>query len=313
MFYIHNVPDRVRLNGKHTMIFPTMLYYGYRRMFKKMIFIGWRSHVAMMPFVLLLSHSYVYAEGPETAVSNPCAGPLAMLAIPDGPTVAYSACVVPFGHVVLETDFQHSYLRAPGGTAENYPEAEIRIGLPGNNEFVVLAPNYNNQRPEGAPSNSGFSATTLAVKHEIGYTDKWLGAVEALFTLPSGSKAFGSHGLGVDIHGTLTYSLTDTIGLTLQLGVSSETGPELSGGKRFTSFNPIVVATWQPVSKLQLYDEIYGQTKTSATKGQGFNMDGGIQYLITPSWEVDVEEGVRLTGNLGGFTHYHGVGMRFLF
>jgi hypothetical protein len=80
----------------------------------------------------------------------------------------------------METDFQHAYLRAPGGTADNYPQAEVRIGLPGNNEFVVLAPNYNHQRPTGAPSSSGFSATTIAIKHEIGYTDKWLGAVEAL-------------------------------------------------------------------------------------------------------------------------------------
>ncbi|HXX53310.1 MAG TPA: hypothetical protein VEI28_01925 [Thermodesulfovibrionales bacterium] len=97
------------------------------------------------------------------------------------------------------------------------------------------------------------------------------------------------------------------------MGVSSETGSDLSGGRRFTSFNPIIVATWQPIPKLQFYDEIFGQTKTTAIEGKGFNMDGGIQYLITPSWEVDVEEGVRLTGNLGGFTHYYGFGIRFLF
>ncbi len=30
-------------------------------------------------------------------------------------------------------------------------------------------------------------------------------------------------------------------------------------------------------------------------------------------WEADLEEGVRLSGNLGGFTHYYGVGSGFLF
>ncbi len=79
---------------------------------------------------VFLTCGYVYAEGSEVAVPDPCAGSLALLAIPDGPTVAYSACVVPFGHVVLETDFQHAYLRVPGGSAYNYPEAKIRIELP---------------------------------------------------------------------------------------------------------------------------------------------------------------------------------------
>jgi hypothetical protein len=252
-------------------------------------------------------------ERSEAAVADPCGGPSRLLATVDGPTVAFSACVVPLGHVVVETDFQHAYLRAPGGTADNYPEGELRVGLPRNNEFVFMPPNYNQRRARGASAASGLSAITTGIKHEVGYNDKWLGALEALFTLPSGGAAFGSRGLGVDFHGILSYSLADTIGLSLQMGVSSQTDPKLAGGTRFTSLTSSLVASWQPMPKLQFYDEIFGQTSSGPGKGAGYNMDGGILYLITRWWEVDVEEGVRLIGNLGGFSHYHGIGTRFLF
>ncbi|MFI5293554.1 MAG: transporter [Thermodesulfovibrionales bacterium] len=279
-----------------------------------LVYLHFISITAFLAVVVFFSPcSYVYAEGPEVAVPNPCAGPAALLALLDGPTVSDSACVVPFGHVILETDVQRAYLRAPGGTADNYPEAELRIGLPGNNEFVFLPPNYNRQRARYSPASSGLSAVTTGIKHEIGYTTKWLGAVEALFTLPSGGAAFGSQGLGAALNGILTYSLTAAIGLSLQVGVSSQTEPGLAGGRRFTSLTSNLVATWQPIPKLEFYDEIFGQTKTGPGEGAGYNMDGGIQYLITPSWEVDVEEGVRLIGNLGGFTHYHGFGLKFIF
>jgi hypothetical protein len=154
---------------------------------------------------------------------------------------------------------------------------------------------------------------TLGFKHELGYTRHWLGAVEMLFTLPSGGSSFGSRGLGVTFNGIAAYALSEQIGLSLQLGISSQTNPSPEGGERFTSLVSNVVATWQPIERLQFYGEIYGQSSAGPGKGASYNGDGGIQYLITPSWEVDLEEGVRLVGDLGGFTHYFGAGMGFRF
>lgn len=79
------------------------------------------------------------------------------------------------------------------------------------------------------------------------------------------------------------------------------------------SFNQFSTATWNPVKQLQLYGEVYGQTKTAPSDGAGYNFDGGLQYLVTRWLEVDLEAGVRLIGNLGGFTHYYGVGIGILF
>jgi hypothetical protein len=268
---------------------------------------------------LIAACGQVHAQEQRTAISDPCSGPSALLAILDRPTVSDSACVVPIGRVVMEFGFQHATLRGQGGgTADNYPQAVFRAGLPGRNEFVLLAPNYTRQTTQTVPDSptgtaAGLSAVTLGIKHSVGYTSSWLGAVEALFTLPSGGSAFGSRGLGVAANGIAAYSLTDQIGLALQLGVSSQTDPKGAGGERFTSFISNLVATWQPTARLQFYGEIFGQSKTGPDKGAGYNADGGVQYLLTPFWEVDVEGGVRLTGDLGGYTHYLGAGMGFRF
>lgn len=267
-------------------------------------------------FWLIVAAGQLYAQEGGDAVPDPCSD---LLAIVGRPTVSDSPCAVPFGQAVVEMGFQYSKLRGPGnGKAYNYPQAAVRLGLPEKNEFVLIPPNYNRQRTDDfsgaeADDSEGLSAVTVGFKRELGYTRKWLGAVEALVTLPSGGSQFGSRGFGIALNGIAAYTLSEQIGLSLQLGVSSQTEPELSGGGRFTSLNSNIVGTWLPIERLQVFAEIYGQTSAGPGAGAGYNMDGGLIYLITRFWTVDIEEGVRLTGNLGGFTHYFGVGTAFLF
>jgi Putative MetA-pathway of phenol degradation len=249
---------------------------------------------------------------PMAEIPDPCSmsDPEILLSLPDGPTVADSPCSVPAGHLLLELQYAHEDLRGEGGgTVDVYMQAtEIRYGLPGKNEFKVLTPSYASEK-----THSGLSATSVGFKHEVDYADKWTGALETILTLPSGNDAFGSKGLGAAFNAIVGYSLSDSVGLSLQLGVSTLTDPELAGGRRFTSFNPIFVTTWHPVKRLQFYGEIFGQTKTSRDEGAGFNFDGGVQYIIYRWLEADLAEGVRLTGNLGGYTHYFQAGVKFLF
>lgn len=269
----------------------------------------------MFPMVFLLSGRTACAEDPvhvEQSPENPCVGLLADL---DRPTISDSACVAPLGHAVLELGFQHADVRGPGGgTAKNYPQAELRFGIPGRNEIKVLAPNYTNQR-SGIPeeASSGLSATSIGFKHELGYNSHWIGSVETILTLPSGNAAFGSRGLGAAFIGIVNYAVNDHVAVALELGVNSQTTSKLAGGERFTGFISNFVATWQPMDKFQFYGEVFGQSKTGPGESAGYNFDGGVQYLLTRWWEVDLEEGVWLTGNLGGFTHYYGAGMGFLF
>jgi len=248
----------------------------------------------------------VFAE----TIDDPCGGTSPLLNIVDRPTVGDSACVVPYKKAVLELGYQYQKLTHRAGYQQNFPEAELRIGLPGNNEFVLLFPNYIHQ---SIAPHSGFAATTLGIKHEIGYTKTWLGAIEALFTLPSGSTVFGNQDMGAAVNGIINYTFNPTFSLSFMLGVTTQTQSKLDGGQRFTSINPDMILTYVLNPKVNFYGEVYGQSKTGPGESSGFNFDGGVLYLPLPNLEVDFEVGQRINGNLGGFHHYIGAGMTIEF
>lgn len=243
-------------------------------------------------------------------INNPCAGSNALLSIVDRPTAGDSACAVPFKHVVIEAGYQYQKLSHSAGDQYNLPEAEIRFGLPWNNELVFLAANYIHQ--SSAP-HSGSTASTIGIKHEIGYTPIFVTAAEILVTLPNGSAAFGSKGTGAALNGIISYNINTQFNLTFMLGVTTATQSSLDGGQRFGSINPDLVFTYAPTEKCNLYGEVYGQSKTGPGENNGFNFDGGILYLLSSNVTVDLEVGQRISGNLSGFNHYVGTGLAVMF
>jgi Putative MetA-pathway of phenol degradation len=249
--------------------------------------------------LLIASHSF--AE----VVTDPCGGPTALLAIVNRPTVSDSACVVPYKNAVMEFGYQHQKL-IEGGNQQNFPEAVLRFGLPTNNELVLLLPNYIHQ------SVSGFGPGTIGIKHELGYNAHWLGSVEALFTLPTGSRAFGSDGLGEAANAIVIYTFNPQFSFTFMIGATSQTTSSDAGGQRFSSMNPDAVFTWNAQEKLSFYAEVYGQSKAGPDLGSGFNMDAGALYLLTKNLAVDLEFGHRISGQLGGFDHYIGAGFSIM-
>jgi hypothetical protein len=221
--------------------------------------------------------------------------------------VADNPCVVPEKNVMLELGIQRVSFR-DGSRGINLPEAQFRFGLARNNELVLLLPNYMRQTA-GDVVTSGPGATVVGIKHELGYRGKWLGAVEGLVTTASGNSTFGSGGTGVAFNGIVSDNRTDNTSLSLMLGVTSQTLPRFAGGRRYTSVNPDFVGTWALTQRFQVYGEINGQSRTGPGQGAGWNAVGGVQYLLTPKVLLDVEVGSRLAGNLGGFSHYMGIGL----
>ncbi len=260
------------------------------------------------PFWFLWFSGFVISAVADDS-ADPCAGSNALLAIIDRPTVADSACVVPYNQVTLETGWQYQQLTSPG-QQYNFPEAEYRVGLPFHTEFVFLPPNYIHQMH---PSLSGYTAATMGIKHEIGYTAHWLAAAESLFTIPSGSNEFGTQTVEETVNGIVTYTVNPAVSLSVMLGTSSETESKNNGGGHFASFNPDLVFSWLPTEKLEFFGEIYGQTKTAPDQGSGYNWNGGIVYLVSQNLAWDLEYAQRLSGNLDGFEHYIGTGLSLIF
>ncbi len=248
-------------------------------------------------------------------VVNPCAGPSGLLGLLDRPTIADSSCVVPDGKAVLEAGIAAGNLPGlPGGVADTLPNLELRFGLPDQSEFVWLPPNYQYMAFSGqSPAMSGFGATTIGFKHVLGTTQHWQWTAEALATLPSGDAQFGSNGVGGAANAIVSYSSNGPLGVSFQMGVSSQTEPTLAGGQRYTSFNPDLVVTWLWNPRFQFYGEVYAQSSSGYDQGWGTAADGGIQYLINRNFEVDLEEGVSVQGNLGGFSNYTGAGLGVMF
>lgn len=269
---------------------------------------------ALMALALLMVRPYAARGAP----ANPCSGPSALLGLLDRPTVGDSSCVVPEGMTVLEAGATLGRLFAtPAGNVDTAPNLELRWGLPGHSEFVWLPPNFQYQRSDafaglGPRTEHGFGPTTVGIKHEIGFNAHWQWTAEALATLPSGDGRFGSHGLGGAVNAIVSYG-EGPFGASLMLGVTSQTEPTMAGGQRYDSLNPDFVVTWQSSEKLQFYAEVYGQTHSGYRQGWGSDFDGGVQYLVSPDFEVDLEEGLRLQGDLGGFSHYTGAGLGLLF
>lgn len=227
-----------------------------------------------------------------------------LLALINRPTVGDSVCVVKSGQIMIEGGYLYFDSYPNQGHGQNYPELQLRFGLPASTEFTLLPPNYIDLN--GGPS--GTTATVMGVKHQFQNTGHFLYSAEGIFTLPTGSDEYGSDGLGAAANVILNYSFNSAFSISGMFGVITETTSTNSGGERYYSFNPDLVFAWQFTKSFQWYSEFYGRTKTSPDQGSGFNMDTGFQYLPTPNIELDIEYGQRLSGELGGFARYIGAG-----
>lgn len=266
-------------------------------------------HRKFFYFIVLLTYIFLSSKVFADSVSDPCAGPSALLNLPNRPTKSDSPCVVKFDQAMLEVGYL--YLNLIGGASgQNYPEAQIRLGLPYQNEFAIFLPNYNLQ---SVSPRSGYDPTVISVKHEIGYNAHWLGAIEGVLLLPTGGGGFGSDKYDPIVNGIIEYSFNSALTLTLMLGIGSQSLSPLAGGERYTTINPDLVLTWQMNDKAEIYGEIFGQSRTGPNQGAAYVMNAGILYLLTRKLEVDAAIGRRMSGKLDGVNNFYGVGMSILF
>lgn len=249
----------------------------------------------------------------SSALTDPCAGPSALLALLDRPTVADSACSVKPYRTVLEIGYDNQVTHKPSGQRlVYYPQAEWRYGLPHGWEAKLFWPNYNRLTPLSGPgeTRTGLSDAGIGVKKEFGYFGNWVFAADTRIDFPTGPKPFTNGGTQVTVNGIASYNVTPQLGLAAQLGLARLAHLDPGGETHYyTAFEPDVVATYSFLGKLQLYGELYGATKAGANTRQGdYWFDGGLQYLVTPDVEVDVEEGSAISGPQGASAHYFGFG-----
>ncbi|KTD10916.1 hypothetical protein Lgra_1882 [Legionella gratiana] len=239
-----------------------------------------------------------YAHTLYADSDNPCSD---MLNVVNSPSYLSSPCSIPFKKVLIELNYIDQQLNGHQGVQQSVPNAEIRFGLPYNNEFDINPPTYIQQK---SFPGSGNTTTFFTFKHSIYYNQQWIFAVEEIVNTPGGSAAYGSHGWGSTFNGVANYTINDYLSFAGMLGISRISDPSLNGGHYFNSINPDVVLSYSISDKLLLYGEVYGQSKISAEEGAGFNFDSGILFHIYPNTVVSISGGQQLYNYLGGFTHY---------
>lgn len=228
-----------------------------------------------------------------------------LLTLINSPSNVNSPCSVPFKKAFFELNYINQQLPDHAGAQQNFPNTDLRIGLPSNNEFFVFPSNYIDQR---SIPKSGATDNRFGLKHTINYKNNWVFALQGIADTPTGSFAYGSNHWGVTFNGIAYYEINQ-LSITAQLGLSRLSDPRITGGHYFNTINPDISLGFSPTEKISLYVELYGQSKISATQGSGYNFDGGISFLVFPNTILNLSGGQQLHNYLGNFKHYINVGI----
>lgn len=235
--------------------------------------------------------------------NDPCSN---MLNVVNSPSNLNSPCTVSFKKLMIELNYIDQRLYGDYGIQQNYPNAEVRFGLPANNEFSINLPNYIQQK---SYPGSGYSSTFLAFKHAIYYNEQWMFALEELVNPPGGSFAYGSHGWGSTFNAIFNYTVNDSWSIAGMVGLSRLSDSSLLGGHHFNSIDPDIVLSYSINDKLMAYSEIYGQSKISALGNAGYNFDAGLLFLLFPNTTINISAGQQIYNYLGGYQNYINFGI----
>lgn len=229
-----------------------------------------------------------------------------MFPLVDRPSSFDSPCSVPAGQWMLEGGYQYQTLsEEPRSDASVFPSLEVRYGLPKASEFFIYLPTV-----VASPLNTsrGVTETSLGLKHELFFTESFVASVVAQFYQPSGSYYAGVQSPGAEVSLIMEEFLTDALSVTAMLSVLREGQPKSEQNLQYTSFNPGILVGLTLNPYVMFFTELYGQTKVSPVLGSGYNINGGLIFLVADNATFDIEASHRLTGYLGGFNAYVGVG-----
>ncbi|WP_367608368.1 transporter [Legionella sp. W05-934-2] len=265
----------------------------------------WYRTFRLSVFGILIGLGLIFVS-PGTFAEIPlCSGPNNLLSLSDRPSVASSSCTVGTKSIVVESGFERDK------TLQNtehriYPNSDLRYGLSEMSELDILPSAYNRYQK---PTDSGFGITTIGYRriayHDTNQIVTFLGFIR----LPSGSRIWGSRKGGFQLKGIYTHSLPSGFGFTTIADVSLFSDPPISGGKSYYSFNPIGLISWSPIDPIQIYWEVYSQSKTDSESGWGVNGDIGLMILLSKNLMVDLNYGHRIAGALSDLHHYVGCGL----
>ena len=237
------------------------------------------SSVNLLTILILTALASPTPAPAATPTPDPCGkdGHTAVLSAINRPTVGFSPCAIKPHEFLGEFGVQPER-----GTSDfvQIGQGFMRFGEAPNVEVDVIGPAYQTQ---SAPVHaSGFADSGVGMKWEFAHSQSSAFGMDVLLTAPTGAAAFTA---GVPTQ-TVNVDYSTSFG---KFGVASTIGALHTNA--YSSLLPSVVVSNQWTDNAQWYAEAFAQTKTSANTGALLGFDGGVQYMIAPQLELDVEAG----------------------
>ena len=220
------------------------------------------------------------------------------------PTNATSPCAVAAKDVMVEGGMQHRWLTV-GSTADIFPITEVRFGLPYQSEFYVFSPNYVVNHT--APYN-GNTTFALGAKHEMWGNQTLVFSLDGFVAPPGGTSNYGTQAPGIHANAIVEYLISERSSFLFMLSYLHLGQPSSEPNRTYSAISPNAVLSFNLTPLMTVYAEFYGQSKTSPMEGPGYNIDGGLIFLVTKNITFDIEVARRIQGQLGQFENYVGTG-----
>lgn len=247
--------------------------------------------------VLLFNNSLRAAED----IAPLCGGPDFFIGMVDRGGNANSPCTAYGGKLITEFGYTMQSLAHESASQQNYPSPMFRYGLGNKTEINYQPPSYISQT---ISPKSGFSASILGLKHEFYYTQDSIISVESLLTLPDGSSTFGSSELGGQVNLMYSATLNQALSITTIMGLGRYTQTRYEGRGHYEAIAPDIVLTWGYRRDINVFGEVYAQSKTAPDQGWGVVGDIGILYMPKQWLVLNVGVGQGISGQLTGLGQF---------
>lgn len=210
-----------------------------------------------------------------------------------------SPCVVPAAHVVVEAGYRSQSTVGANGTStlQTYPLALLRFGVARHLELVLQPPVFS-QRGGAALGGTfvpahGTQDSGAGIKWMLDDRPRFQDAVEAFFSVPTGTP-LGSTGFSAAAStSTLTYTAAFTVG---SLGISitqnaiSNAAPlDPAGATRFFSYQPSLTLSYGFAPNFTLLVAEQLTVPLGPGSGTGNRALIAIQRVVSPSVVIDLD------------------------
>ncbi len=225
--------------------------------------------------------------------------------VTDRPDFTESTETIPVGRIQIESGY--TFARTGDERSDSLGELLLRVSLGPRSELRVGVPNYARLRG-GSGRSSGFEDASLGAKFRLVKAGEGFGlrrpamSLIVATSLPTGARAYRSKELQPEAKLCLSADLSETLAVAANLNYAylSDDGDrygEPSGSLSFAvGLN----------DRTGVYLEYFGFYPSGAARPDSHYLNGGVTYLVTNDYQLDVRAGIGLNGV--GTDNFVGIG-----